>query len=304
MLKRKLGFESLESRRVCAGNVLVEVVDQELRITGDIGANYVDVQQKNIGGTVKWVVTGKAFGGNFNPAGDPILGGAATTINGESTPFRGTAQSVVISTNGGNDAVIVGGNGLAINTRGLTVDTGSLNDYARINNVRVTAITQTVFEMTEHSGLSANGQREAGKDKLVIDGLFLNQGSVVATTGGGADRIVANNVRGANTNVFVYAGNGADTLSVTNGTFLKVGVFMGSTAERDTVTVRATRSKEVQVDLGAGNNDLLNLVSNVTVTTKTTLNGGAGLGDTLRVGPNVQAAGRNITGFENKPVGL
>src|SRR5690242_7354278 len=113
-MKRKLGIESLESRRVCAGNVTASVVDGTLTVTGDGAANYVDIQESNLGGAVKFVVTGKTFSGQFTAAGDPTISGAATTIN-NGTVFRGAATKISIDVGGGNDAVVVGGKGIGVN---------------------------------------------------------------------------------------------------------------------------------------------------------------------------------------------
>ncbi len=308
---RKLGFESLESRKVCAGNLNVSVINGTLSIHDDntTAANYVDIQQQSIGGVTKFVVTGKPFAGNYNPDGSPILSGPATTINGKTTPFRAVASKLDVFTSRGNDAVVVGGTGLQVQVTGLRIVTGLGSDYARLKNVRVASTALTQIEMTQADGVSPDGQKELGNDKVVIDGLLLTStGGLLIATGGGNDKVVANNfkVNAATQNTYVVMGNGADTLSVTNGIFSNVSVTMGASAEKDTVTVKSLRAKQVTVDLGAGNGDLLNLISNVIVTTKTTLRGGAGTGDQLKLGnpSSIDANGLNITGFEIKPFGL
>jgi hypothetical protein len=308
MKKRKLGFESLEGRKVCAGDVSVSIAGDFLQITGDDAANYVDISQTTSGGVTKFVVTGKAFNGTFTAAGEPVLTGAATTINGEPGPFSGTASIINIALNKGNDAVVLHGTATApLTAKELYLNAGLGSDYARLTNVKTIGSTNiSTLDLTQAGGYSGPGLSEAGNDKLVVNGLTLATAGLSAATGGGADKIVASNVHatGANAYVYLYAGNGADHLSVTNSTFKKVSVYMGTAPDKDTVTLKGVTTNEASVYLGAGNGDLLDLISDVHVKTKTTLDGGAGSGDTLKVGSSVTAAGRNITGFETKPFGL
>ena len=74
MSTRRLWVESLECRRMLAGNVRAAVVDGELRISGDGAANWIEVRQipgtDNSGRT--FVVEGKAFNGSFDAGGNPL----------------------------------------------------------------------------------------------------------------------------------------------------------------------------------------------------------------------------------------
>jgi len=306
-MKRKLRFETLEGREVCAGDVSVSVAGDFLQITGDDAANYVDIQQMTTGGVTEFVVSGKAFGGKFTASGEPVLAGAATTINGDPGPFHGSASIININTGKGNDAIVIRGGANALTTSEIHLSAGAGSDYARLTNVKTTGGADlSTLDMTAAGGFAGPGLAEAGNDKIVVNGLTLAGAGLSAATGGGADRIVASNIHAvaASAYVYLYAGNGVDNLSVTNSTFKKVSVYMGTSAEKDTVSLKGVTTIEASVYLGAGNNDLLNLISAVHVKTKTTLDGGAGSGDTLKVGSNVTAAGRHITGFEVKPIGL
>ncbi len=373
--RRKLGFESLEDRRVFAGDVSVSVVGGELRIVGDNAANYVNVQLKTIQGMKQFLVTGIPFTGQFNSAGDPIAGttgASATLINGQGASFNAAATKVSISMGGGNDAVVLGGgtNVHEFAVQSLKANLGTGSDYLKIKTARVTSNVTTQLLMTQATAAAAAAS-EAGNDKIVLEGFNSPLAGAKLVMGGGNDQIIASkiNAKGTGTSVIVDAGNGVDKMSLANAalfnvtfnggigndrftttdssfnnvtvnggdgndiviasesrfanvvvnggngsdsvtvnrvTLNKVTLNMGTSAERDTVTVSNTAANEAIIDMGAGNGDLLNLITEVGIRNRTILKGGAGTGDELRIGnrQRVGASNPTITGFEIKPAGL
>jgi hypothetical protein len=90
---------------------------------------------------------------------------------------------------------------------------------------------------------------------------------------------------------------GADRFTVANSQLNKLTANMGSTAEPDTVSLQSATASEAEINLGPGN-DRLDLVSDVSIKSKTILNGGPGSRDKLTLGPKASLAGRSIRGFE------
>lgn len=310
-LKRKLGFESLESRRVCAGNVTAKVLNGTLTITGDDNHNSIEVQQAVVVGVLKFVVTGKNFNGSFT-GGDPVATGPSTAINGGVAPFRAAATKLVINMGHGNDAVVLGKgttDATQIDLALMQIKMGTQSDYLKVTNVRVETTAKTVLDMTNVGGTTQVGQGEIGNDKLVVDRLDLVTTTLDASTGGGADTTIATNIH-SNALINFFAGVGKDTLNVSNCSFRNVKVSMGPDTNTtgdagDLMTVKSINATAVDINMGAGDDDHLNLVSAVKVTSSTIINGGLGLRDRLSVGSStVQCAGRQITGFEIKPQGL
>ncbi len=308
-LKRKLGFESLESRRVCAGNVTAKVLNGTLTITGDGNHNYIEVQQAVIGGETKFVVTGRNYNGSLTlTAGVPTQTGPATAINGGVAPARLAATKLSINMRGGNDVVILGKGTTAstlIDVNALNVVMGTHSDFLRVTNVRVDTAAKAVLDMTGVGGTSTVGQGEIGTDTLQVSRLTLVGTNLEASTGGGDDKITASNLI-SNALVTLFAGTGLDSLKVSASKFKNVNVSMGPASTTgdagDTVSVTTTTATNVTVNMGDGANDVLS-ISSTKVSTSTNLNGGAGLGDRLTVGSGVDASGLSVIGFEIKPQG-
>jgi hypothetical protein len=94
---RRLSVESLESRAMLAGNVIVSVTDNMLRIVGDAAANDIEIQQVQ-----------QTFEGEWPGVKLRIIG-HDTTINGQSDSLvvEGVKNSFV-GLQGGNNQLVVG----------------------------------------------------------------------------------------------------------------------------------------------------------------------------------------------------
>jgi hypothetical protein len=97
----------------------------------------------------------------------------------------------------------------------------------------------------------------------------------------------------------VDAGNGADKFSIYHAEFHSLNAAMGTSADTDTVTIEIFRTlTTIAVDMGAGNNDLLNLVNNIEIRGSASYNGGDGTGDRIVRGPRILPGITTFTGFE------
>ena len=219
MSKRPLGFESLESRRVCAGNVTVQMVQHELRITGDNLANSISVQEQVIGTTGKYVVRGARFNGQYTSAGDPVVSGPVTTINGSTGVLRISSDNVklFIVTGDGNDAIRIGGDAGGVTTMTvprLKVEAGLGDDYLKVDHVKIegTATELSYLQMTQALGSTAPGQAEAGKDNLIVNSLNVANTDLVMSLGGDDDQtaLLGLVTSGADTEILYYGGGGDD----------------------------------------------------------------------------------------------
>ncbi len=320
--KRKLGFESLEDRRVFAGQVTATVVNRELVVTGGAAANFVTVQQQVVGaGVLHYVVRGLAFEGNFTASGDPITPAVGPTqanqtkVNNTADVVRFPASGidkVKISLKGGNDAVRIGGDTGGVTTfvtNRLQVETGLDNDYLLVKNVRIDGAPDefSYLHTTQIVPSTARGQLEAGNDKLVVQSLRFNNTDLFMGTGGGNDSIFLSNLvtLGTESEFFLYAGAGNDRLNWSSSN-LSLGkqsaLFMG--AGTDNAIISGVANQNLLVDLGAGNSDVLR-VSSIRNVLKTTVRGGEGSGDGLtkadsssnNLGPNPAFSGLEFNDF-------
>ncbi len=306
-ISRKLGFESLESRRTFAGNVFANLVGGELVLSGDSAANYVTVQQQMVGGVLKYVVRGQQFNGQFTASGDPVLSSQfdhRTTINGFVQPFRVNASGVrlAIDTQAGNDAVLIGGD-----TQGVaqmliprvTVRTGADTDYLRLRGVKINGAASEFSTLSTTSESADGGQAEAGNDKLVLVNTQVVNTDLRMGTGGGNDRIEITSSSGstAQTDIFLFAGNGNDRLDV-RASDLRRGRFTARMGEgTDRAFVSNSTFTRGLFEMGGGNRDHLQL-SDVTFDGLAILRGGDGSGDLVDGGANVFRGGRSVSGFE------
>jgi hypothetical protein len=189
------------------------------------------------------------------------------------------------------------------NVSGLNINTGLGRDYIRVGNVHVTATKQTTIQTTKAAAYTPEGQLEGGDDKVVIDRLTVDNNLLVIATGGGRDRLTVTRLNNTQGSVYIYGGAGADALAMATVDVFRLNLDMGASADKDGVSLKGVQDGELTVLLGAGGGDVLGLVG-VQTTTKTTLDGGDGLKDGLKVGANVSLADQTISGFEIKPAGF
>ncbi len=214
-IRRKLGFESLEAREVCAGDASVTVVGGELRVLGDNAANFVNIQRQFSGGELKFIVTGVPFRGQFDADGNPIAatsGNDATFINGQAGPQEFSATRVNISMRGGNDAVSMSPGNHGFDVAGIQVVMGTGNDYLKIQNAKVTGRQATNLRMTQVGGVA--GQSELGRDKLELDGFSTSTADTNIVMGGGNDKlhVLRSDCRGVGVGMIADAGDGVDEI--------------------------------------------------------------------------------------------
>jgi hypothetical protein len=136
---RRYGFESLESRRVMAGNVTAEVINGDLIITGDDAANGITLHA--LGGGTYQV-------GSFGfPVGVMLPAFDDTEINGDvpSAPFAGVTGKIILRMRGGDDVVFVGA---GFSSPGdVFIDGGSGFDTIRLNEFQAYTTTSTLIHI-------------------------------------------------------------------------------------------------------------------------------------------------------------
>jgi hypothetical protein len=126
--RRRLGFESLETKRVFAGAVSAEILgDGTLQLVGDLSPNAVEVSGNGNAGEVR-----------ITPLAD-LATGQQTTVNGSSSPIvlTGVTGGLTAGLNAGNDELYVKdyaftGNGRIWGQAGAdTIRLGALVTYGR-----------------------------------------------------------------------------------------------------------------------------------------------------------------------------
>jgi hypothetical protein len=285
-MKRRLGLEQLETRQLLAGNVTVQYIDFELKITGDNATNAIQVfaipGNDGSGNTIR--VVGRSFDGNFHPNGSPIYTGEATTINRAAGPFNFIVPSrkISITTRSGNDAVVFGRPQPLIETvaSGLSINTGAGSDYLSVQNARDENLNPTVFKMTSASGSGADLENEA--DRVYIDG-FHAQRSLRLTTGGGNDIVSMNNFGVTNGLTVINTGLGLDRLTLSQMNFDRLQVDTGGSSitnrennsDRDVAIISKLYGNSAEVFLGGGN-DTIEVEGEVEFAGSVTIDGGSG----------------------------
>lgn len=149
-----------------------------------------------------------------------------------------------------------------------------------------------VFHVRFLGTLTFNG--EAGNDRFGLNRARLK--NVSLNGGDGNDKISILTATG--NDIVVNGGNGGDAFSVTHAEVHSLTANMGTSAETDTVTIFTFRTQILNVDMGAGNNDWLNMINEIDIQMKATLNGGAGTGDRITRGPRILPGATTFTGFE------
>ena len=255
MRNRRMGFETLENKRLLAGDVLVSVSDGgTLLIRGDMESNGV-------------AITSGDAPGEFVIAGLPSDDGVATSINGtfDRVALSGVSQginmrmgmgddgvrlfgarirgNVNIATGDGADHVSVGGpvdSPESMNTvisGGLNVATGEGDDGVRIGRTGVAR------------GLSvASGE---GDDSVsVVDSRL--RGVTSIHTDGGDDGV---NIEGTLARfVRMGTGAGADNVALTNSVFSAIG-YQGGEGD-DSVVLNRVRARGAWFQGGPGEDSL------------------------------------------------
>lgn len=177
---RTLQVEGLETRKMLAGDVLAEVVDGNLRVSGDVMDNQFSVH------------------GGAEPGQVIISGNDTTLINGQaSATFDGVRGNILIRTGAGNDSVSV----QDLHVRGtLRVNTGIGDDHIGLNAIRADNVVI-------HSG---GGDDHVSLNRVGAGGLHI-------TTGEGSDRVAIRDSRLQGPNN-IHLGDGMDSLAISGST--------------------------------------------------------------------------------------
>ncbi len=292
MKKRVLRFEALEHRRVLAGNVLANVVNGELVISGDNLANSIElVSVLGADGTGRtFRISGKPFEGFFRANGTPISHGRPTLINGRTQPVELFVPSlkVTIDTKDHNDAVTMRGPGVGphprFQTSGLTIDTGTGRDYVALSNGKDLSLNPVIIRTASANPTLAD--LEVHHDIVNIKG-FTARRSMQLTTGGGNDRVLIDNFAVTNGTTLINTGAGLDTVRITSSDFDRLNLETGASNvarsnledDRDVVYFAAVRGNSATLSLGGGD-DLVTLARigtvGIEVAGRVTVNGGTG----------------------------
>jgi hypothetical protein len=279
--RRRFALESLEPRLALAGNVTAQVSGGTLFLTGDAANNSIEFSQP------------AAVSGRYVITGTPDITGAPTTVNGQpAVVVTGVSNSVIAHLREGDDSItIVNG---TVN-RDLVITTEGGNDDVIVGSEPTSAPTgppQFVFPpsppLSVHIGGALNVNTGVGDD--IVDEIAVAvRFSNVIDTGPGLDEVflgpepmagvAPNEAARVQTGVdlVVNTGDGDD---FTQGIALRVGgsfrhndpsgineAFIGSLivgrdafvitgSERDIVTLVGIRSNLLHVNTLGGDDDV------------------------------------------------
>ena len=304
MLRRSLSFESLESKQLLAGDVVVSLVGGNLFIKGDDAANLIAISANGTEAN-SFVIRG--------------LEGTTVHIEGSTTPapdtglvVNGVRGGINVTMEGGDDEVQVSQVDIK---RGLSIRTGAGNDVVTIHDARVrgvisvaTGADDDAVEIGPADQLpdspavdSPNASvRAALIDVLLGEGgdtarvnSVLAQGAIVVGGGGGDDQLSLNNVRTTGVILNGGEGTGGDTINVVR--VKAVVAVMAGGAGADHVSVVDSAFTSLNVALGSGD-DTLSLQK---VKAKVAfLAGGEGSADQYTDAGDNALDHRIVTGFE------
>ena len=281
---RRLAMESLETRQMMTGNVLVSVSAGNLVVSGDSGGNELRIIQS--------LQNGAPIAGRFF-----ITGQNGTTINGQSVGqfFQNVSGDLRINLNGGNDRLTLGdgvSNSRFIAPRDLQVDMGDGNDVVRLDRVSVRddarlvtgAGSDSVFVKGTIGGLAGvdfgqndltidTGDRadnislenvfvrhnlnvNTGSDDFTdfVDMHFMNIGNDTdVRTGGGGDIVRISDV-GFNDDLTIDTGAGNDSVSIDRCQVDELFLSLGT--DSDALTLRNTVGRRASLNGGLGSDTL------------------------------------------------
>jgi hypothetical protein len=220
---RRLRFETLENRTLLAGNVTASVASGVLTITGDTGANNIQLAQTS--------------------AGTWRLSGTGTQINGAraAQSFSGVTD-ISMELAGGNDIVRCFG--------------GTLSGDLSISN---SALGNTTINLTGISAANISLSTSDGADSISLNRVQASGSILVHTFATDADAGDNVNLNTVSTGTFasINTGGGNDTVTVNrysgNG-FLTVQTFTATASGNDSVgIINSSTSQFVNVYTGNGN---------------------------------------------------
>jgi hypothetical protein len=320
-------FESLEQRNLLAGDVLVNVVGNNLRIEGDAEGNEILITAGAEAGT--FIVTG-LDGTTLGGETDPVevsgirnirvnLGDGADLVALAGAEVRG---NVTVRTGLGDDRVLVGTEGGAaelagvlpadatVNVSGsLKISTGAGLDQVAVDGATVSRLSVDAGEDNDVVSLGSTdalGDLSArlvarhgahinlgdGNDDLNIDQVS-TRGALIARGGVGDDTVNATVAEAAV--MLVSTDGGIDGITLADLDVRHLGVHSGE--GNDTVNVSDSVFTSLGIGLGAGDDTL----TTSTLQARIALLGGGEGEDTLDEVAASVFAHQRIHGFEIPP---
>lgn len=280
-------YQSLENRRLLAGDVSVGVSDSVLNIVGDSLANEIQV--------------------SFNESGNLVVSGTDTTINGADSTFTVDESYRFLS-------LFMGDGDDSVSIDNVTMNR-NVSFFGDVGNDRLTVSNTTARHLHAEGG--------AGNDVFELE--MRTRKSAYLYLGDGDDVVALPNFN-AGRNFKIFAGAGNDTIATNTvgvGRRLEVNLeagddsFLaaGDTYVRRNATIEAADGNDVVV-FNPDTNEAINLRSKLTV------NGGIGddsvsIGESISVkrsssfdggegtdsiGLSTQLTDSEATGFENQQI--
>lgn len=237
---RVVRFESLEDRKLMAGNITANVINDELVLNGDGSANAVEVHQTafNI-----YKVTG--------------LNG--TKINGKDDKSFIVKKGILVDLKGGDDSFEIGGTVFVDDVDGrLKIDMGAGKDKVTLGRVRVdgdTTINTSTEDDTIILGLASLGKLtvNTGAGHDTFNTLFSTSGQTVVNMEAGNDKFFGSSSWNS---LKVDSGIGDDTIELFLGT-ADGNIDLQTGANKDTVKLQAVIAGSVTVDTAAGEDQVI-----------------------------------------------
>jgi hypothetical protein len=221
---RSLGLESLEARRVMAGNVTAAVVGGDLVITGDGAANEVRIHQ----------VLGRLVVEGLN----------GTKINGGNKDKFGANTDVRVDLNGGLDKLTVDhGTPLLFDT-----DIGGSLEIDEVETVRLA-------NLDLHGNLDVDLEATAGRVDLIDFDIF--GAANIHGTGGAQKAFLVNGTVTQNVTINFQNG-GADEVEIAALTAKQdLSIATGSDADQVTVDILTNVLDDLFIDTFAGDDNVI-----------------------------------------------
>lgn len=231
---RQLRLESLESRKLMAGNVSVNLVAGEAKVVGDNQGNGVFISEISPN--------------TYRVKGIPAAG-TATTVNGKLwVDIRTPQDDLRVYMNGGNDVVAIGNVTGMMTVEDLTVDLGDGADYLQLANLEVYDRWDTTFIR-----MGSETSRD-GKDNIDMSNVIF-RASVDITLGAGNDECEMRNTT-IRDDLKINAGSGKDEIELVGVNADEIFATLGSGSE-DTLELEKTKARRLVADGGSGLRDRL-----------------------------------------------
>ena len=261
-----INYQTLESRKLLAGDVTVSLDGSTLNVLGDGEANQVEI----IG-----LADGSAV----------VTGLDGTTINGGTAAFSAEADldEVQIQLEGGDDELTI--SGLVLNDS-LTIETDDGDDSADIQNLNVDGIVVSgddgndVLEFDNVFSRRSIVIRGGDGDDTIAIGAMAAERNGLIDTGAGDDSLVVDNL-GIRKNLTLLFGDGDDQALFAGETYGNRGTVVLGDGDDSFFVLPATNeaaarfNRNLKIRGGSGNDSIV-LDSSVSSDRRTRIDGGSG----------------------------